>query len=225
MKQIIPILLLCFVIAGCKKSSTSEEEEYYTINGIVLDYDNQLPVSAAKVKATVIYACVSPPFPCFPEDSALSDASGRVSFRVKKSLPEVGLSSEKNSYLWPHAASAYWRWPDKRDRTDTVFMARTSFLNLTIHKSGIYQPQDTIRIYVTGDYLSATYFNQIGRLLYENNVNLPDRIVNLYTWYNAPGYTKLYFNWEVRRNGNMIVYKSDSANLIQFGSQNFSINY
>lgn len=223
MKQLIPILLLCFIITGCKKSSISEEE-YYTINGIVLDFDSQLPVSAAKVKAKVVYLCVQPS-PCFPEDSAFSDATGRVSFRVKKSIPEVGLSFKKADYIWPHGAPIYANWVDKKDRTDTVWAAKASFLNLTFHRTAIYQPQDTLTIHVQGDYLSTMEFNQIGRRLYMNNANLPDKTFNLYTWYNTPGHTKIYYDWEVRRNGLLITSKFDSANLIRYGTQNVTINY
>ena len=53
----------------------------------------------------------------------------------------------------------------------------------------------------------------------------PDRSFNLYTWYNTPFYDKLYFQWDIIRNGSVISTKSDSTSLIQFGTKNFTLNY
>ncbi len=215
MKNIVTILLFCLIFFGCKKE---QEEDYYILNGVLLDYDSSAPISGVKVKA--IHNCI---LPCTTVDSADSDASGRVSFRIKKSISEVTLFAEKAGYLRPHGIQGHY--PEKIDRTDTLYFTRPSFLNVTIHKNGIYLPQDSVRIHVEGDYLSPTYFSSASRTLYNDNTNLPDRIFNLYTWYNAPNHTKLHFYWEVIRNGNIISLKADSANLVQFGTQNFTINY
>ena len=49
MKKIVSVFVLTCILFGCKKSST--EDEYYTINGIVIDYDSKLPIAGAKVYA------------------------------------------------------------------------------------------------------------------------------------------------------------------------------
>lgn len=68
-------------------------------------------------------------------DSAISDANGKVSFTYKKEGNLKSLYPTKDNYLLPHSQwgifiSGYV------NRTDTVYLARKSFVNLTVHKAG-----------------------------------------------------------------------------------------
>jgi hypothetical protein len=71
MKQLIAILILSGILSGCNK--LSDEEEYYTVTGQVLDLDSKLPIAGAKA-----YLIGHPPL-----DSAITDALGRVSFTFR----------------------------------------------------------------------------------------------------------------------------------------------
>ena len=85
-------------------------------------------------------------------------------------------------------------------------------------------PNDSIALRVV-DYTSPSNFSIGFRSLAKDKAEAPDRSFNLYTWYNTPFYDKLYFQWDIIRNGSVISTKSDSTTLIQFGTKNFTLNY
>ena len=218
MKQIISVLILSAILFGCKKSS--EEDEYYTIKGLVLDFDSKLPIANAKV--------IQYEFCCGQKkvDSLVSDVNGMVSFNCKNQGDYKMIAATKDNYVHPLKYVNY-QVLAHISRTDTVYLARPSFLQLTIHKANIYQSADSIKIYVSGDYYAATSGHTSNfRTLVIDKANSPDKVFNLYTFYELPDYNKLNFHYQITRNGILISdqYLS-STNLIQFGTQNFIINY
>ena len=205
---------------GCKKSST--EEEYYTVTGQVLDLDSKLPIVGATAYLTGI-----PP----ATDSVLTDALGRVTFRYRVGERSRIFYVVKAGYLRPinyYAAVATYV-----SRTDTFFLARPSFVNVTTHKSGTYLSSDTIDIQVAGDNIPSIGETNGYRTLHHDKANAPDKLYNLQAAYNVNysfwnqflGNGKLYFKSDIIRNGSVFSSKTDSTNIIQFGTQNFTFNY
>ncbi len=215
MKQLIAILLLSGILFGCNKPS--EEDEYYTVTGQVLDLDSKLPIAGAKAY-----------LPRF-SDSALTDAAGRVSFTFMVGDPSF-FYVVKDGYLRPQV---YWAAVGNVSRTDTFFLARPSFVNVTTHKNGTYLSSDTVDIHVFGDNIPPTGETQGYRPLHRDKANSPDKLYNLQAVYNLTnshwnqflGNGKLYFRSDIIRNGAVLSSQTDSTNIIQFGTQNFTLNY
>ena len=218
MKQLIVILFLSGILFGCNKPSG--EEEYYTIKGLVLDFDSKLPIVGAKV--------FQYEFCCGRQgsiDSAVSDANGMVSFTCKNEGDYKILTPVKDNYLHPLKYMNY-QVLGHISRTDTIYLAKPSFLQLTVHKSNIYQPSDSITLSVSGDYFSTSSGHTSSyRDLTTGKADAPDKVFNLYTFYELGNYSKLYFHWIIIRNGNQATHQYVSTNLIQFGTQNFTLNY
>ena len=220
MKQLIAVILLTVILFSCKKSSTAEDE-YYTITGQVLDLDSKLPIVGAKAYLTGRLP---------PSDSAITDASGRVSFTFKIGDLSRYFYVVKDGYLRPQA---YWVSVGNVSRTDTFFLARPSFVNVSVHKTGTYQVLDTVEIKVAGDNIPSIGETQGYRTLHRDKANSPDKLYNLQAAYNVTyshwnqflGNEKLYFRSEIIRNGSVFSTKTDSTNIIQFGTQNFTLNY
>lgn len=216
MKQLITILILSGILFSCNKPS--DEEEYYTVTGQVLDLDSKLPIAGAKAY-----------LPRFT-DSALTDAAGRVSFRFRIGDPSKYFYVVKDGYLRPQA---YWMSVGNVSRTDTFFLARPSFVNVTTHNNGTYLGSDTVEIHVSGDNVPSIGETQGYRTLHRDKANSPDKLYNLQAAYNVTysfwnqflGNGKLYFKSEIIRNGSVFSTKTDSTNIIQFGTKNFTLNY
>ena len=222
MKQLITLLFLSCVLISCKK--TSDEDEYYTLNGLVLDYDNQLPIVGAKVRS---FTTCSPH--CPPTDSAITNADGRVSFRFRiDDIYEV-LYAEKINYI--SQTEKYFLLYGINPKEDTIYLARPSFVNVTVHKTGIYLPSDTIKVQVYGDALSIGGPWTGYRVLHNGKANAPDKLFNLQAVYSHNLNTlpfmhqKVYFIKDIIRNGSVLSSQTDSTNIIQFGTQNFTLNY
>lgn len=224
MKKLITLFVLTSILFGCKKST--EEDEYYIITGQVLDLDSKLPIAGAKAYLTGI-----PP----ASDSALTDALGRVSFRFRVGDPFRYFYVVKDGYLRPQT---YWITAGSVSRTDTFFLARRSFINVTTHKKSAYLPSDTVEIQVLGD--NTTSVGEIGesttyRTFHRDRADAPDKLYNLLAAYNLGSNLsfwnhfvikdKLYFKSDIIRNGSVFSTRTDSTNIIQFGTQNFTFNY
>ena len=224
MKKLLIALVITSILFGCNKPS--DEDQYYTITGQVLDLDSKLPIAGAKAYLTGIPT---------PSDSALTDAMGRVSFRFKIGDPARYFYVVKDGYLRPQT---YWVSVSSVSRTDTFFLARPSFVNVTVSKTGTYLGTYTVEIQVLGDNTpvagqpgeSASY-----RTFHRDKANAPDKFYNLLAAYNlSSNYNfwnhfgikqKLYFKSEIIRGGSVFFAKTDSTNIIQFGTQNFTLNY
>ena len=222
MKQLIVVLILSVILFGCSKPS--DEDEYYTITGIVLDFDSYATIAGAKVYLKQLGNMVS------IYDSAVSDANGKVYFKLKNNGIHQTLYPTKAGYLNP--VYLYLSYVDEKDRTDTLYLARPSFVNLTSHKTGTYLATDSVNIQVQNDYVEPggiQYF--FPRTLYKGIANVPDKTFNLQTIYGHAigsfffGTYKVYFGCEIIRNGGVISAKSDSTTVTQFGIQNFTFNY
>ncbi|MEO6253238.1 MAG: hypothetical protein ABIO79_08035 [Ferruginibacter sp.] len=221
MKQLITILLLSSFLLSCNKSA--DEDEFYTVTGQVLDLDSKLPIAGAK-------AYLADRLP--PSDSAITDASGRVSFRFKIGDPSRYFYVVKDGYLRP---KTYWVTLSNVSRTDTFFLARPSFVNVTVSKTGIYLSSDTVEIQVFGDNIPSDGESPYYRTFHRDKANAPDKLYNLFAAYNLSanysfwnhflGKEKLYFRSEIIRNGSVLSTKTDSTNIIQLGTQNFTLNY
>lgn len=214
MKQIFALFLLAALLSSCKKSS-STDDGYYHITGIVLDVDSRAPIAAAKIYVRENFVYI---------DSAISDANGRVSFTFKKEGNLKSLYPTKDNYLLPHSQwgvfiSGY------ADRTDTAYLGRKSFVNVTVHKTGTYMPLDSIDLRIAGDYYSAAGYSAGYRSVLRDKADAADRVLNLYAWYLSPYSTKIYFQWDIIRSGAVISTQSDSTAMIQFGIKNFTLNY
>lgn len=218
MKILIILIVFTSIFFSCKKSS--DEDEYYTVTGQVLDLDSKLPIVGAKAYLTGIP----------PTDSALTDASGRVSFRFR--IGERGLFYVvKNGYLRPINYLA--NVATNVSRTDTFFLARPSFVNVTAHKTGTYQASDTVEIHVAGDNIPSIGETNGYRIIHRDKANSPDKQYNLQAAYNVNyslwnqflGHEKLYFKKNIIRSGAIISSNTDSTNIIQFGTQSFTLNY
>jgi hypothetical protein len=220
MKKLLIALIITSILFGCKKSST--EEEYYTVTGQVLDLDSKLPI----VGATAYLSGIPP-----ASDSALTDALGRVTFRYRVGERSRIFYVVKNGYLRP--INYYAGVSTSVSRTDTFFLARPSFVNVTAHRIGSYLVSDTIEIQVAGDNVPSIGETNGYRILHRDKANAPDKLYNLQAVYNVNysfwnqflGHEKLYFIKNIIRSGSVISTNTDSTNIIQFSTQNFTLNY
>ena len=222
MKRILILFVLSCILFGCNKSST--KDEYYTLNGLVLDYDSQLPIAGAKVRSITTCSPICP-----PTDSAITDAAGRVSFKFKMDDVYEVLLAEKINYI-SQTEKGFLSYTNSTT-PDTIYLARPSFVNVTVRKTGTYLPTDSVKVQIYGDALSSGG-PWIGyRMLHNDKANTPDKQYNLQAVYShAPGFIpfrhqKIYFIKEIIRNGSILSSQTDSTNIIQFGTQNFTLNY
>jgi hypothetical protein len=223
MKQILTILFISATVASCKKSST--DDGYYTITGLVLDWDSKAPIAGAKVFSESLFTLP------IALDSAVSDASGRVIFKFLKSQTGPILYAIKPGYEYPfYSLIIGVRVNNIVDQTDTIFMARASNLNLTLHQAGSYISTDSMHVWISG-YRKAIYFvggdpmTKVDLLELDRRAMAPDSLLNFSTVYFNPPYQKTYFRWNIFRNGSVISGGSDSTDLIQFGTKNYNLNY
>jgi hypothetical protein len=221
MKKLITVLFFTAVFTSCKKTS-AEEENYYTLTGTVVDFDTNAAIAGAKVYVIEFWTTV-------PVDSALSDANGKVAFRLKKEGPYKFLNVVKSNYVNPmNIIPANLNYDD---RAEFLYLAKSSFVNATIHQNSNYLPLDSIAVQVTGDYVSPIPQNPGYRVLFKDKAVAPDKIFNLQAAYGKVmsslffGSLKLYFTTEIIRNGAVISTQKDSTSLIQFGVKNYTLNY
>lgn len=222
MKLIVSIFFLAVTINSCKKSS---DDGYYIINAVVLDLDSKIPISGVKVYSKNIVNIFS------INDSAITDSRGRVSFRRKKKDEPVFLSFYKLGYLEPYNTSILTINRLAEDRTDSIFLARPTYLNVNLHKIGTYQNNDSILLgfkkflpnWILGSPLNTLTLTEIYNE--RRLANAADTTLNLETIYFSAPYQRAYFYWDIIRNGNVISSNSDSTELIQFDTKNYSLNY
>lgn len=220
MKQLLIISLFAAFLFSCSKSSV--EDEYYTVTGQVLDLDTNLPIAGAKAYL--------PGMP--PSDSAITDAFGRVTFTFRKDGPARFFYVIKDGYLRP---GSYWALAGNLNRTDTFFLAKRSAVNVTVSRTGTYQNTDTAELYVFGDNTASGGESATYRLFHRDKANAPNKVYNLFAAYYNGGNTsywnffmkkdKLYFRTDIFRNGSIISTRPDSISIIQYGTQNFTLNY
>jgi hypothetical protein len=221
MKKLITVLFFTFILFSCKKSST-EDDNYYTLAATVVDFDSGVPIAGATVYAIAYWTAV-------PSDSAVSDANGKVSFSFKKEGPYKFLNVVKHNYVNPmNIIPAHLGYDD---RSEFLYLAKSSFVNVTTHRSGTYLPSDSVAVQVTGDYIKPTPQNPAYRILFKDKADAPDKIFNLQAAYGKVmgsfffGSSKLYFKTDIIRNGAVFSSQTDSTSLIQFGTKNYTLNY
>lgn len=220
MKKLITLLFLSCILFSCNKPS--DEDEYYTVSGKVLDFDSNVPIAGAKVyvKEAVLLGTVV--------DSTVSDANGMFLFTLRNDGSHVVIYPQKAGYLNPINWTGWYS--SNYNTFEKIYLARPSFVSVTTHKAGTYLPSDTIDVQVLFDYFNG---GQVGnyRSLYRDKADVPDKIFNLQAVYGHAmgdlfyGTRKLYFRSDIIRNGLVFSTKDDSTNIIQFGTQNFTLNY
>lgn len=214
MKYIYIVALFSVFGTSCKKSSTPANDSY-TITVLVKDKDNQAAIAGAKVY-----------FGRYPilSDSAITDANGSASFSFKKETGVKLTFVKKDGYVIPHFS--FFPVPlTYEDRTDILYLGKASYVNLTLHKNNAWLPADTILFQVKYDYNTPDVFSSELRGVVTGKADTANRVLNLYSYYNNPGYTKMYFKWDIKRSGSIISSSTDSTDLIQYGTKNFTINY
>lgn len=213
MKQICAALLFFVVVVGCKKSTS--KEEHFNLRVLVLDYDAGTPIANAKVYPNLDRGGAT--------DSAFSDVNGRASFLIRKDGTLTIPAAIKDNFVVP-AVGLYARI-GYEDRTDTVYLVRPSYINLTIHRTGTYLPPDSVAIRVKNDYFTSLWYSNQYRELVREKADAPDKLINLISWYHPVAMPKLYFQWDIIRNGAVISTQTDSTNMIQYGTKNYTLNY
>lgn len=215
-------LLLAGCMLSCSKSN-NQEDEYFIARGVVVDWDSRLPVPAVKVKTWV--PTIYPGNP-LSGDSTLTDNNGVYTLRIKKERLNT------NWRLFAFKSSDYfymnnpWFSVGIMDKFDTLYLARKSYVNVTLHKSSTYLPDDSIRILVSGDYDEDYGFNSVYKIIAHRKANAPDTVINLSTIYNTPyNNTKLFFRKEFYRGGIAVSILGDSTDIVQFAIKNFTLNY
>lgn len=220
MKKLLPLLIITIIFLGCKKNG---EEENYTLTGIVMDFDANTPIADAKVYVRE-YGLGGRVV-----DSALTDANGRATFTYQKQGAFKFLYPAKTNYLNPINWIGYFA--NYEDRTETLFLAKPSFINVTAHKANSYLTSDTVNIQVIGDNLPSVGQTSAYRMMLRDKADSPDRIFNLQAVYGKfmgsifYGSSKLYFKTDLIRSGAIISTREDSVSVIQFGTQHATINY
>ena len=210
------IIVLATLLFGCGKKDATVEESY-TGTIIVLDYDTHSPVPGAKVFKRLM------PYSITLEDSAVSDASGKVIFN--------NIPAHKYYYFDPSKAGMtvpyipYGKGPFTSDRTDTVYLGKNSYVNLHLHRSGIFSPGDAIELAVRHNY------SPVDGSVYSENVYMglalsPDTTIKVATFYMNPPYgTRLVIGERITRSGGNITLTYDSVNKIQYSIQDYYLNY
>jgi hypothetical protein len=89
MKQLLLIFLLVTMILSCKKQS----DNFYTIAGLLLDWDTQMPITNTK-----IYVSINP-F-SMPEDSAVTNMNGKAVFTLKDDGEGRMIYSRKDGFIF-----------------------------------------------------------------------------------------------------------------------------
>lgn len=220
--SLLSVLLLTGYILGCSKPN-NQEDEYFTARGIVVDWDSRLPVPAVKVKTWV--PTIYPGSP-LSGDSTLTDNNGVYTLRIKKERLNTSwrlFASKSSNYFYMNNP---WFSIGIMDKFDTLYLARKSYVDVTLHKSTTYLPDDSIRILVSGDYDEDYGFNSVYKIIAYRKANAPDSVINLSTVYNTPYYnTKLFFRKEFYRGGIAVSISEDSTDIIKFAVKNFTLIY
>jgi hypothetical protein len=221
-KQILAILFITATLTSCKKSSS--DDGYYTITGLVLDWDSKAPIAGAKVYVSA--------FSITPSliDSAISDVNGRVSFRYLKTEAGRGLYTDIPGYVYPFYSIIFSVPVNNVNRTDTLFRAKASYLNLNLHQSGIYNATDSMHVKIMGYRKSLFLYGgdpmtKVDIFGIDRRAMAPDSLLHIASVYFNPPYQKAYINWNVTRNGSILSGGSDSTDLNQFGTKNYNLNY
>lgn len=209
--------IICAVIVACDKN----EDESYTTNGIVLDWDLKTPVPGAKIYATTFSNGVS------TVDSVISDGDGKYSFVFPDNIFRPA-SATKAGYQNPfHIFPS--TMPNSLKKNDTLYLARSSYLDVTIHRVNSYPATDSIELFFgkfcplsqSESWLINSSFFQVKRRV----ANAPDTLVNVAAAYHPVPGNKVFFYWNIIRNGSNISSHSDSTDLIQYATKSYTINY
>ncbi len=219
MKSLLFVILVFSI--SCKKNPTNES---YVITGIVFDRDLKSATPGAKVyliKQGALYV---------PSDSAVSDGNGRVIFTVKKSEIAWLSKGSKLGYESPVYAPLFGTGLPPADRSDTLFLVKASYVNVSLQKSGSYLNTDTIFLTISG-YRQAyplggtPMLNKQIVFGLKRAANAADTVLTISTAYLNPPYQKAYFGWDILRNNAPISNQTDSTVLIQYGTQSHTISY
>lgn len=214
------------MLISCKKSSVVTGN--YTITVLALDWDSKIPLPGTKVYLTIPVIQIGSSWIIL--DSSITDASGKAVFTTSYGGPYGGYKEayaiSKPGYIQTPLTGSFG-FKKQEDRTDTIYLARPSFVNLTIHNYFANLPGDSVEIKVKGcSGNSGEYYGGLATV-FKGLANSPDRVINLQAFYSSPNHTKLEYQYYIWRNLTLINFGGfgDYIQLTQFGTANYTINY
>lgn len=217
MKQILIAVSILPMFVSCDKTTPDND---YTITAVVVDIDTRTTIPGAKVYSQV-----------FPRafgslqvyDSAFSDASGKAVFTHQKGERRSVIAISKIGYV-PTGAILYSISPNFVDRTDSVYLGRGSYVNLTVHRTGTYLPGDSVHVKVKGNYNRDGIPGHFWTVVKDLAIT-PDKVLNLEAIYHPFYNPKLNFECDIRRAGLVLTTISDSTDMIQYSTKSYTLNY
>lgn len=210
-KLFLPVITFILLL-GCKKSS---ETQFHNIKVTVLDFDSRLPIAGAKVM-------LSRAANFLPKDSSLTDINGICIFQVTE-VSGITLYPAKNGYLTDIGIGI--AGPITNDHSITLYLLKPSFTKINLHRQAGYDNSDSVFIKLKGHF-SRNIFNQDPfDSFYVRKANSVDTSLIVNCFYNNPSNTKIFFQWNIIRNGMIHSTQTDSADLIQYGIINYNLNY
>lgn len=219
LKQIIIFFFIILLLSDCKKSNTNTDHNCI-ITAVVLDLETNTPITNEKVYLGPITLA---PGSGIVYDSAITNTNGKVIFNINPiSHPGIRvLNVEKPLYIsqypFVEANSCFY------NNIDTLYIYKPSNLALTIHKANSYLPMDSVSIQIKGNFFP--YYTDYYSFWHIAKANSADTLFSLSTYYKMPEHTKVYFKWNILRNGTVLSSAADSVNLLQHGTVNYNLNY
>lgn len=217
MRSILFMMFVVFFIA-CKKNSSDES----IINIAVFDWDARTPIPGAKVYSHDGTLITMP-----PDDSVITNSNGLASISTTPGAIHT-ISAEKPGYAltWInefHSITA-------GNIMDTIFLAKASHVDITLHQANSYLTSDTVSVGIFGYRRTIPAY---GMLLgatagTQRRAIAADTVLHFPIAYFPPPFQKAYIRWEVLRSNpavTVIRSGSDSVILSQYGTVNYTVNY
>jgi len=218
-RQFSQLLCISFfiiiVLVGCSKPENPGITTNATIT--VLDWDSRLPITGAMVRTAVAPGFIR------SVDSALTNSNGQVSFIFQNNDIYLMLA-EKPGYQLRYGSYL----PAASINGLTLYMMKNSYLDMNTLRTGTYNSTDSLKVkvetYWIGDqFLIGITKGEVFRL--SRLANASDTALTIPLLYFVPPYHKAFITWDIERNGSVILHGTDSTSLIQYGHQNYSVNY
>ena len=215
-------IIIFLSVIGCKKSAENTSQSC-TATVQAVDMETMTPFSAVKVSINNL--TTNPPFNTFYAtgiDSGFTDAAGKIYLHYTQLGLVTVLIATKPPYLSKYPfISTYSCF---NNIPDSIYLFKPSNLNLAIHRANSYLATDTIHVQIKGNFWQF-YDDSYFRSIYKTNANSADTLFGISSFYKTPGDTKVYFQWDIIRNGSILSTQTDSTDLIQYGTKNYDLNY
>lgn len=221
MRRSLSYILAITLLISCTKSE--RQSSNYRVTALVLDWDSRVPLQGAKVYLAEQFIQFGVPWKIF--DSATTDINGKASFTRSEAEYSQVYAINKPGYIQtiPIGPPITLR---SQDRTDTSYLVRPSFVNLTIHNNHSYMSGDSVVIRAKGHSNSQGQPIGVFETIFSGLAVSPDRVISVWGFYSASTSTMIGFEYEVYRNNSSIYYGGPVyAMMTQFGTVNYTINY